>query len=137
MPGVISIMVVDDQPVVREALRRLLDQQEDMQVVGVSGEVLAQVEKLAPDIVLIDVRMPEGGGIELTRQIKQKFPSVKVIMLSFYGEYLSEAIEAGADGFLLKDIKLKELSRAIRYVELGEVVISGRLLSPLLPKSQL
>ena len=123
----IQILVVDDHQVVREGLRRMLGQEEDMELIGQganSEEALFQVELLSPNIVLMDIKMPGVDGIELTRQIKQKHPSSKVIMLTLYDEYLTQAMEAGANGYLLKDIKREDLTQAIRRVHGGEVVIS-------------
>ena len=123
----IRILVVDDHQVVREGLRHLLAQEEDMEIVGQganSEEALFQAEILSPDIVLMDIKMPGVNGIELTRQLTQKHPSGKVIMLTLYDEYLTQAMEAGANGYLLKDIKREELAQAIRQVHRGEVVIS-------------
>ncbi len=123
----ISILVVDDHQVVREGLRRMLGQEEGMELVGQGAngeEALFQVEVLSPDIVLMDIKMPGVDGIELTRQLKEKHPSCNVIMLTFYDEYLAHAMEAGAKGYLLKDTKREELVQAIRQVSRGEVVIS-------------
>ena len=118
----IRILVVDDHQVVREGLRRMLEQEEDMKIVGQSAnseEALSQVITLSPDIVLMDIKMPGVDGIELTRQLKEKQPFCNVIMLTLYDEYLTEAIEAGATGYLLKDVKREELVRAIRAVHEG------------------
>jgi len=123
----IQILVVDDHQVVREGLRHLLEQEEDIELVGQganSEEALPQVEMFSPNIVLMDIKMPGVDGIELTRQIKQKHPACNVIMLTLYDQYLTQAIEAGAKGYLLKDIKREELVQAIRQVNRGEVVIS-------------
>ena len=123
----IRILLVDDHQVVREGLQHMLKQEEDMEVVGQSAngeEALSQVEMLSPNIVLMDIKMPGVDGIELTRQIKEKQPFCNVIMLTLYDEYLAEAIEAGAVGYLLKDAKRTELTQAIRQVHQGEVVIS-------------
>jgi len=128
----IQILVVDDHQVVREGLRRLLEQEEDMEVVGQSAnseETLFQVEILSPNIVLMDIKMPGVNGIELTRQVKQKRLSCNVIMLTLYDEYLTQAMEAGAKGYLLKDIKREELAQAIRQVHRGEVAISESIKS--------
>ena len=118
----IRILVVDDHQVVREGLRHMLQLESDMEVVGEASnakETLAQVESLSPDIILMDIKMPGTDGIELTRQLKEKQPSCNIIMLTLYDEYLTEAIEAGAAGYLLKDIKREELIKAIRAVHQG------------------
>ncbi len=118
----IRILVVDDHQVVREGLRRMLELEADMEVVGEAGdakEALTQVESLSPEIILMDIKMPGVDGIELTRQLKEKQPFCNVIMLTLYDEYLAEAIEAGAVGYLLKDVKREELVRAIRAVHEG------------------
>ena len=118
----IRILLVDDHQVVREGLRRMLELEADFQVVGEAAndkEVFTQVELCSPDIILMDIKMPGVGGIELTRQLKEKYPSCNIIMLTLYDEYLTQAIEAGAVGYLLKDIKREELTRAIRAVREG------------------
>ncbi|MFC1918647.1 response regulator transcription factor [Chloroflexota bacterium] len=123
----IHILVVDDHQVVREGLRRLLEDEEDMELIGQganSEEALFQIEMLSPDVVLMDIKMPGVDGVELTRQVKQKYPSCNVIMLTLYDEYLNEAMAAGANGYLLKDIKREELAESIRRVYHGEVVLS-------------
>ena len=123
----IRILVVDDHQVVREGLRHMLELEADMEVVGEAGnakEALAQVESLSPEIILMDIKMPGVDGIELTRQIKEKQPSCNIIMLTLYDEYLAKAIEAGAVGYLLKDIKREELTRAIRAVHQGRAPLN-------------
>ncbi len=118
----IRILLVDDHQVVREGLRRMLELEADLEVVGEAGdakEVLTQVELLSPEVILMDIKMPGMDGIELTRQLKERQPSCSVIMLTLYDEYLTQAIEAGAVGYLLKDIKREELVRAIRAVHQG------------------
>jgi len=123
----IRILLVDDHQVVREGLQHMLDQEEDMEVVGQSAnseEALLQVEIFSPNIILMDIKMPGVDGIELTRRIKERQPFCNVIMLTLYDEYLAEAIGAGAAGYLLKDTKRAELTQAIRQVYHGEVVIS-------------
>ncbi len=118
----IRIILVDDHQVVREGLRRMLEIEEDMEVVGEAAdarELFAQLELLSPEIILMDIKMPGVDGIELTRQIKEKQPSCNVIMLTLYDEYLTQAIGAGAVGYLLKDVNREELLRAIRAVHQG------------------
>jgi len=123
----IRILIVDDHQVVREGLRRMLELEADVEVVGEAGdakEALAQVESLSPEIVLMDIKMPGVDGIELTRQLKAKHPACNVIMLTLYDEYLPEAIGAGAVGYLLKDVKREELMKAIRAVHEGRSLLN-------------
>ncbi len=123
----IRILLVDDHQVVREGLRRMLELEADMEVVGEAAEakeVHTQAELLSPDVILMDIKMPGVDGIELTRQLKEKQPSCNIIMLTLYDEYLTQAIEAGAVGYLLKDVRREELIRAIRAVHQGRSTIS-------------
>ena len=123
----IQLLVVDDHQVVREGLRHMLGLEEDIELIGQganSEEALIQAELLSPDVILMDIKMPGVDGIELTRQIKQKHPDCNVIMLTLYDEYFTQAMEAGARGYLLKDIRRQELTEAIRKVHCGEVVVS-------------
>jgi two-component system, NarL family, response regulator LiaR len=118
----IRILVIDDHQVVREGLRRMIELEPDLKVVGEAGtakEALNQVQTLSPEVILMDIKMPEVDGVSLTKQIKQKYPDANIIMLTLYDEYLSQAIEAGAKGYLLKDIHRDELVRAIRAVHEG------------------
>ena len=118
----INILLVDDHQVVREGLRRMLELESDLNVVGEASdanEAMPQIASLTPEIVLMDIKMGGVDGIELTRQLKDKYPSTSVIMLTLYDEYLTQAIAAGAVGYLLKDIKREELVKAIRSVHHG------------------
>ncbi len=118
----IRVLLVDDQEVIREGLRRMLELESNLEVVGETGdanEALTLAELLSPEVILMDIKMPGMDGIELTRQLKEKQPSCNVLMLTLYDEYLAQAIEAGAVGYLLKDIKREELIRAIRAVHEG------------------
>src|SRR3990170_7511318 len=99
----IRILLVDDHQVVREGLRRMLELEADFKVVGEAAgakEALTQVASLSPEVILMDIKMPGVDGISLTREIKEKFPSCNIIMLTLYDEYLPQAIEAGAKGYL-------------------------------------
>ncbi|MFC2066943.1 response regulator [Chloroflexota bacterium] len=119
---VIRVLLVDDHEVVLQGLRRMLEIEADFQVVGEvanSKEVLTQAGLLSPEVILMDIKMPGVDGIELTRKLKEKQPSCNVIMLTLYDEYLAQAIEAGAVGYLLKDVKREELIKAIRAVHAG------------------
>jgi len=126
----IQILLVDDHQVVRDGLQHMLEQEEDLRVIGQSAdgeETLSQIEKLSPNIVLMDIKMPGMDGIELTRQVKQKHPSCNIIMLTLYDQYIDQAMEAGAKGYLLKDIKREELAEAIRQVHHGQIVTSENI----------
>jgi len=123
----VQILLVDDHQVVRDGLQHMLGHEEDMEVVGdcsSAEEALFLTEITSPNIVLMDIKMPGVDGIELTRQLLEKQPSCKVIMMTLYDEYLAQAMEAGAAGYLLKDIKRTELAQAIRQVHDGQVIIS-------------
>ena len=133
----IRILLVDDQEVVREGLRHVLGREEDMEVVGETAdakEALNLVELFSPEVIMMDIKMPGMDGIELTQRLKEKQPACNVIMLTFYDEYLAEAIEAGATGYLLKDAKRAELTQAIRQVYRGQVVISESIPSEIRDK---
>ncbi|MDM7998634.1 MAG: response regulator transcription factor [Dehalococcoidia bacterium] len=127
----IRLLLVDDHRILRQGMRRLLDLDTGLEVVGEaeSGyEALAQVRLCRPDIVLMDIRIPGLDGIETTRRLKQEYPKIGVIILTSYtGEYLPQAIEAGASGYLLKNVSYEELSRCIRAVKAGEVVVDRSL----------
>ena len=121
----IQILLVDDHQVVRDGLQRMLEQEDDLQVVGQSSnadETLARIDELSPNIVLMDIKMPGMDGVELARLVKKKHPTCNIIMLTLYEQYLTQAMEAGARGYLLKDIKRRELAQAIRQVHSGQIV---------------
>jgi DNA-binding NarL/FixJ family response regulator len=126
----IRILLVDDHEIVRQGLRRMLELEEDIKVVGDCGdadEAFFQAEMLCPDIVLLDIKMPERDGVETARLLKEKQPACEIIMLTMYDEYLAQAIEAGAVGYLLKDVKRDELVRAIRAVYNGRLSPNQKL----------
>ena len=118
----IRVFLVDDHQMVREGLRRMLELEADIEVVGEAGsfeEALTGVQAQEPHVVLMDIKMPGVDGIEATRRLKEAQPDCNIIMLTIYGEYLPQAIAAGAVGYLLKDIARPELSQAIRAVYQG------------------
>jgi DNA-binding NarL/FixJ family response regulator len=128
MPGRIKILIVDDHPVVREGLTSMLSREENIQVVGTAEDGAVAIRKAAelrPDIILMDLRMPEVDGIEAMIEIKAKNPEIKFIVLTTYDndEYIFKGIEAGARAYLLKDAPREELFRAIRAVYKGESLI--------------
>ncbi len=125
----IRVLVADDQQMVRQGFTVLLNTQPDIEVVGqaVDGlDAVAQVAELAPDVVLMDIRMPELGGIEATARITTATPHVKVLVLTTFDldEYVYEALRAGASGFLLKDASADQLAEAVRVVAAGDALLA-------------
>ena len=125
----ISVLLVDDQELMRLAFRMVIDSQPDLEVVGEAGnghEALAAVSHLAPDVILMDIRMPHMDGIEATRQIVESGSQGRVIVLTTFDldEYVYAALRAGASGFLLKDVPPSDLLSAIRAVAAGDAVVA-------------
>ncbi|MBL7165643.1 MAG: response regulator transcription factor [Dehalococcoidales bacterium] len=123
-----KVLIADDHPVVREGLSAMLKKQPDIEVVGEAEngrECVEKTRKLRPDIVLMDLRMPEMDGVEAMRQIAATNPEVRFIVLTTYDndEYIFKGIEAGARAYLLKDSPREELFKAIRAVHRGESLI--------------
>lgn len=126
----IKVLITDDHAIVREGLKALLDLEEDIQVVGEASssmECMDAVQKLLPDVVLMDIKMPGVSGIEATRVLKKIYPRIKVILLTNYDdeEYVLEAVKCGADGYVLKDIKKGDLPKIIRTVMKGQAFIDS------------
>ncbi len=124
----IRVLIVDDHTVVRGGLATMLGRQSDITVVGEAKNGLEAVERsqeLQPDLILMDLRMPEMDGVEAMRQIRAKNTDVKFIVLTTYDsdEYIFDAIEAGAKGYLLKDATRDEIFQAVRAVHRGESLI--------------
>jgi len=122
------ILLVDDHAIVRLGLMTLLNDRPDMEVVGeasTAGEAVKAVDKLRPEVVLMDIRLPGEGGIEATRQITTRFPDSKVIMLTSFAndELVMRAIGAGAIGYVLKQVGNEELLRAIQAAARGEAML--------------
>ena len=119
----IKVLIVDDHLIVRKGITSILEIVDDIDVVGEAsnaGEALVKMKELHPDIVLVDLRMPGMDGIELTRLITARFPASKVIILTLFDQYLSEAIKAGAKGYILKELNLERLVDAIERVNSGQ-----------------
>ncbi|SDT42042.1 response regulator [Actinoplanes derwentensis] len=129
----IRVLVVDDQPMIRAGIHAILDSQTDMSVVGEAenGRVaVGRARSLRPDVVLMDVRMPELDGLAATREILgAPGPTPRVLMLTTFDidDYVYEALRAGASGFLLKDSEPEELMRAVRVVTNSEALLSPRI----------
>ncbi|WP_255949041.1 response regulator [Streptomyces odontomachi] len=125
----IRVLIADDQMMVREGFSVLLNAMPDIEVVGeaVNGrEAVARVRELAPDVVLMDIRMPELNGIEATREIVAADADAKVLVLTTFDldEYVYEALRAGASGFLLKDASARQLADGVRVVASGEALLA-------------
>jgi DNA-binding NarL/FixJ family response regulator len=131
------VLVVDDHALFRRGLEMVLAQEADIDVIGEASDGAEAVDKaaeLAPDIVLMDVRMPKRGGIDACTAIKDVVPSAKIVMLTISDEEadLYDAIKAGASGYLLKEISIDEVATAIRAVNGGQSLISPSMASKLL-----
>ncbi|MCL6736213.1 response regulator [Streptomyces neyagawaensis] len=125
----IRVLIADDQQMVRQGFSVLLNTQPDIDVVGqaVHGlDAIDKVAELAPQVVLMDIRMPELGGIEATRRITTENPHIKVLVLTTFDldEYVYEALRAGASGFLLKDASADQLAEAVRVVAAGDALLA-------------
>ncbi|MDH6576214.1 response regulator transcription factor [Kitasatospora sp. MAP5-34] len=129
----IRVLIADDQMMIRQGFTVLLNAEPGIEVVGqaVDGlDAVAKVAELAPDVVLMDIRMPELGGIEATRRITAPAgATVKVLVLTTFDldEYVYEALRAGASGFLLKDASAAELAQAVRVVAAGEALLAPNI----------
>ena len=124
----ISVVIADDHAVVRRGLRTFLELQDDVEVVGEAadgGEAVAAVDRLGPDVVLIDLVMPGVDGIEAIRRIRERRPATRVIVLTSFvdDDKLFPAVRAGAAGYLLKDVQPQEIVAAIRAVHAGESLL--------------
>src|SRR4051794_23245563 len=123
----VRLLIADDQALVRAGFRMILDAEDDLEVVGEASdglEAVAQAKRLKPDVVLMDIRMPELDGIEATRRLRDD--PVRVLMLTTFdlNEYVYEALRAGASGFLLKDVPPEQLAAGIRVVAQGEALLA-------------
>ena len=135
----IRILIVDDHEMVRNGLSVMMEREQDFTVVGEAQngkEAVDMVSKLRPDVVLMDLRMPEMDGVEAMRQIRAEQDDVKFLVLTTYDsdEYIFDAIEAGAKGYLLKDASREELFRAVRTVNRGESLIELAVISRVLDR---
>jgi DNA-binding NarL/FixJ family response regulator len=135
----IRVLVADDQPLMRTGFRMILHATEDLKVVGEASDgakAAEGAEKLRPDVVLMDVRMPGTDGIEGTRRIVASTPRTRVLILTTFDvdEYAFTALRAGASGFLLKDVPPEQLVEAIRAVASGDAVVSPRITRELLDR---
>jgi DNA-binding NarL/FixJ family response regulator len=135
----IKILLVDDHPVVREGLRGMLAAEEDLTVVAEAGgaaEAVAAVRAHEPDVVLMDLRMPGGDGVEATARVLAQRPAARVVVLTTYetDADILRAVEAGAAGYLLKDASRAELAQAIRAAARGETVLAPSVAAKLVSR---
>ena len=141
----IRVLIADDQALVRGGFRMILDAQEDIDVVGEAcdgREALERARELAPDVVLMDIRMPELDGLEATRRMLSGDGTCRVLILTTFDldEYVYAAMKAGASGFLIKDVRPEQLADAVRVVSSGEAllapVITRRLIEQFVSRPQ-
>ncbi|MEN9567459.1 MAG: hypothetical protein RLZZ69_2655 [Cyanobacteriota bacterium] len=137
----IRTLIVDDQNIIRKGIKVLLENSTEIELVGFAenGETaLAKIAATQPDIVLLDINLPDIDGIAVANQLAVKFPKVKVIMLSSYEDesYVSQAIKSSAKGYLLKNISSEELEWSIKLVHQGYSAFKSELLTSLNPENQ-
>jgi DNA-binding NarL/FixJ family response regulator len=126
--SVIKLLIVDDHAIVREGLKSLIELETDIRIVGEassSADCFDQLERCRPHAIVMDLKMPGISGLEATRTIKNKYPHIKVILLTNYDdeEYVREAVKVRVDAYVLKDIKKGDLARIIRMVHQGKAYI--------------
>jgi DNA-binding NarL/FixJ family response regulator len=124
-----TVLIADDQALVRVGLRKILEAEPDLGVVGEAAdgeEAIGEARRLGPDVVLMDIRMPVLDGIEATRRLVQAHPGTRVLILTTFGldTYVYEALRAGASGFMLKDAPPEEIAAAVRIVASGEALLA-------------
>ena len=124
----LKVLVVDDHDIVRKGLVLLMSRQDDLEVVGEAGtaaEAVAKAAELSPDVVVLDIRLPDASGIEACRDIRSDNPNIKVLMLTSYSdeEAVMGSIMAGASGYLLKEIRSQEIVQAIRRIGAGQSLL--------------
>jgi DNA-binding NarL/FixJ family response regulator len=129
---VIRVLIADDQALVRDGFGMILDAQADIEVVGQASDGRQAVDlsrELRPDVVLMDIRMPEVDGVEATRRLMADPESPRILMLTTFdqNEYVYDAMKAGASGFLLKDVRREELINAVRSVAAGDALLASSL----------
>jgi DNA-binding NarL/FixJ family response regulator len=128
MPDPVRVFLLDDHEIVREGLRALLESQSDFEVVGEAAtaeEALARIPPLAPDVAVLDVRLPDGNGVTVCRDVRAAQPEIRCLMLTSFAddEALFDAIMAGASGYVLKQIKGTDIVDAVRRVAAGESLL--------------
>ena len=128
----IKVMIVDDQVILSEGIKTVLATDEELDVIAVASdgvEALEKMEKEVPDVVLLDIRMPNMNGVVTTGEIKKRYPGVKVIMLTTFddSDYILSAIAGGASGYLLKDISADSLISAVKNAYAGDTILPAKI----------
>jgi two-component system response regulator DevR len=135
----LRVFLVDDHEVVRRGVADLLEEEDDLTVVGQAGSVsqaLARIPALRPDVAVLDVRLPDGNGIELARELRSKLPELNCLMLTSYTDEqaMLDAVLAGASGYVVKDIKGMDLVSAVREVGAGRSLLDAHATAALMAK---
>jgi DNA-binding NarL/FixJ family response regulator len=133
----IRILLVDDQTLILDGLRTILDLEPDMTVVGVASDGESAVQKaiaLRPDVILMDLKMPGMDGVECTRRVKAALPEVKIVILTIFDDddYVFGGVTAGAQGYVMKDVSADELIQVVRAVAAGGAIISPKVAAKIL-----
>jgi two-component system, NarL family, response regulator LiaR len=133
----IAVLIADDHPLVREALRNLINTQQDMRVIGEAGngeEAVKLAKELMPDIIIMDIGMPVMNGLEATKIIKRECPGIAILVLTVYtdDEHIIGILEAGAAGYLTKTVLGKDVVRAVQAIVAGEAVLTPSVLLQIL-----
>lgn len=133
----ISILLADDHPLIRDALRNVLEEEDDFEIIGEAsdGEEAVQLAtRFATNVVIMDINMPKLTGLEATRQIKEKCPNTEVIVLTIYddSEHILAILESGASGYMTKSVFGKDVIQAVRGVAAGEMVLTPEVLKKIL-----
>lgn len=136
----ISLIIVDDHEIVREGLKLTLQREPNFNIIGEASngkELIKLIKTIRPDVILLDERMPEERGIDVCRTLTKLYPELNIIILTAYAEqedYIVQAMMAGAKGFLIKNVEITELKRAIRSVVRGETVLDSQVAASIVNK---
>jgi DNA-binding NarL/FixJ family response regulator len=137
-PPTIKVLIVDDHQVVREGLRRILESDNEVEVIGEARngeEAVVKATSLVPDVIIMDLKMPGMDGIMATHEIKQKKPNINILVLTLYAEdFIKQAVEAGVSGYLLKDSDCEQITKAVHQVYDGLCPIAPSLTRELVTK---